>query len=164
MIRPGAGFNADPSKLDASKVASYASKAAADSTVAHILAIIPKSFFDPFATGDLLQVLLIAILTGVRGDGPGRAGGAVNHAIDTAGQIFFKIIGIIVKLAPIGAFGAMAFTIGEYGIQKVYDLAWLVGTFYVTAVAVRRRGARGDRPGLRASRSCASSPTSRTSC
>ena len=65
VIRPGAGFNADPSKLDASKVATYASKAAADSTVAHILAIIPKSFFDPFATGDLLQVLLISILTGV---------------------------------------------------------------------------------------------------
>ncbi|MBL7406087.1 cation:dicarboxylase symporter family transporter, partial [Escherichia coli] len=59
---------------------------------------------------------------------------SVNHAIDTAGQIFFRIIGIVVKLAPVGAFGAMAFTIGEYGIQKVYDLAWLVGTFYITAL------------------------------
>jgi aerobic C4-dicarboxylate transport protein len=134
VIRPGAGFNADPSKLDASKVATYASKAAADSTVAHILAIIPKSFFDPFATGDLLQVLLISILTGVVVTSLGERAASVNHAIDTAGQIFFKIIGIVVKLAPLGAFGAMAFTIGEYGIQKVYDLAWLVGTFYVTAL------------------------------
>ena len=134
VIRPGAGFNADPSKLDASKVATYASKAAADSTVAHILAIIPKSFFDPFATGDLLQVLLISILTGVVVTGLGERAAGVNHAIDTAGQIFFRIIGIVVKLAPVGAFGAMAFTIGEYGIQKVYDLAWLVGTFYVTAI------------------------------
>ncbi|GJD36695.1 dicarboxylate/amino acid:cation symporter [Methylobacterium aerolatum] len=134
IIRPGAGFNADPSKLDASKVASYANKAAADSTVAHILAIIPKSFLDPFATGDLLQVLLISILTGVVVAGLGERAKGVNYAIDTAGQIFFRIIGIIVKLAPIGAFGAMAFTIGEYGIGKVYDLAWLVGTFYVTAI------------------------------
>jgi aerobic C4-dicarboxylate transport protein len=134
VIRPGAGFNADPSKLDASKVAAYASKAAADSTVAHILAIIPKSFLDPFATGDLLQVLLISILTGVVVTGLGERAVGVNHAIDTAGQIFFRIIGIVVKLAPVGAFGAMAFTIGEYGIQKVYDLAWLVGTFYVTAI------------------------------
>jgi aerobic C4-dicarboxylate transport protein len=134
VIKPGAGFNADPSKLDASKVATYANKAAADSTVAHILAIIPKSFFDPFATGDLLQVLLISILTGVVVTSLGERAAAVNSAIDTAGQIFFKIIGIVVKLAPVGAFGAMAFTIGEYGIQKVYDLAWLVGTFYVTAI------------------------------
>jgi aerobic C4-dicarboxylate transport protein len=134
VIRPGAGFNADPSKLDASKVAAYASKAAAESTVAHILAIIPKSFLDPFATGDLLQVLLISILTGVVVTGLGERAVGVNHAIDTAGQIFFRIIGIVVKLAPVGAFGAMAFTIGEYGIQKVYDLAWLVGTFYVTAI------------------------------
>ncbi|TXM99346.1 dicarboxylate/amino acid:cation symporter [Methylobacterium sp. WL64] len=134
VIRPGAGFNADPTKLDASKVASYANKAAADSTVAHILAIIPKSFLDPFATGDLLQVLLISILTGVVVTSLGERAAAVNSAIDTAGQIFFKIIGIVVKLAPVGAFGAMAFTIGEYGIQKIYDLAWLVGTFYVTAI------------------------------
>jgi aerobic C4-dicarboxylate transport protein len=134
VIRPGAGFNADPSKLDASKVATDASKAAADSTVAHILAIIPKSFLDPFATGDLLQVLLISILTGVVVTNLGERAAGVNRAIDTAGQIFFRIIGIIVKLAPVGAFGAMAFTIGEYGIQKVYDLAWLVGTFYITAL------------------------------
>ena len=134
IIQPGAGFNADVSKLDAKAVEGYASKAAADSTVAHILGLIPKSFFDAFATGDLLQVLLISILTGVVVTGLGERAAGVSHAIDTAGQIFFRIIGLIVKLAPIGAFGAMAFTIGQYGIGKVVDLAWLVGTFYVTAL------------------------------
>ncbi len=133
VVQPGAGFHADVSKLDASKVAGYAQKAANDSTVAHLMAIIPKSFFDAFATGDLLQVLLISILTGVVVTGMGAKAEGIAHAIDTAGQIFFRIIGMIVKLAPLGAFGAMAFTIGEYGIGKVVDLAWLVGTFYVTA-------------------------------
>ncbi len=134
IIQPGANFHADPTKLDASKVATYASKAAADSTVAHIMALIPKSFFDAFATGDLLQVLLVSILTGCVVAGMGEKAAAVSSAIDTAGQIFFRIIGIIVKLAPLGAFGAMAFTIGEYGIQKVYDLGALVATFYLTSL------------------------------
>ncbi|ACB80441.1 MULTISPECIES: dicarboxylate/amino acid:cation symporter [Methylorubrum] len=134
VIQPGAGFGADVSKLDAKAVEGYASKAAADSTVAHILAIIPKSFFDAFATGDLLQVLLIAILTGVVLTGMGEKGASITRGIDAAGQVFFRIIGLVVKLAPIGAFGAMAFTVGQYGIGKVIDLAWLVGTFYTTSL------------------------------
>ncbi|CAA2102546.1 C4-dicarboxylate transport protein [Methylobacterium bullatum] len=133
VVKPGAGFNADVSKLDGKSVEKYAKIAADDSVTGHIMALIPKSFFDAFATGDLLQVLLISILTGVVVTGMGKRGEAITHAIDTAGQIFFRIIGLVVKLAPIGAFGAMAFTIGQYGIGKVIDLAWLVGTFYVTA-------------------------------
>ncbi len=133
VVKPGASFNADPAKLDATQVATYASKAASDSTVAHIMALIPKSFFDALAGGDLLQVLLVSILTGVVVTGMGQKGQSIAHAIDMAGQVFFRIIGLIVKLAPLGAFGAMAFTIGQYGISKVVDLAWLVGTFYVTA-------------------------------
>ncbi|KQP88258.1 MULTISPECIES: dicarboxylate/amino acid:cation symporter [unclassified Methylobacterium] len=133
VVKPGAGFNADVTKLDAGAVEKYAKLAANDSVTSHIMALIPKSFFDAFATGDLLQVLLISILTGVVVTGMGQRGEAITHAIDTAGQIFFRIIGLVVKLAPIGAFGAMAFTIGQYGIGKVIDLAWLVGTFYVTA-------------------------------
>ena len=109
-------------------------------------------------------MLLISILTGVVVTNLGERAASVNRAIDTAGQIFFRIIGIIVKLAPIGAFGAMAFTIGEYGIQKVYDLAWLVGTFYITAILFVLVVLGHASPGWRASRSCASSPTSRTSC
>ncbi|WP_027171975.1 dicarboxylate/amino acid:cation symporter [Methylobacterium sp. 10] len=133
VVKPGAGFNADVSKLDGKSVEKYAKIAADDSVTGHIMALIPKSFFDAFATGDLLQVLLISILTGVVVTGMGKRGEAITHAIDTAGQVFFRIIGLVVKLAPIGAFGAMAFTIGQYGIGKVIDLAWLVGTFYVTA-------------------------------
>ena len=133
VVKPGAGFNADVTKLDGKSVEKYAKMAADDSVTGHIMALIPKSFFDAFATGDLLQVLLISILTGVVVTGMGQRGEAITHAIDTAGQIFFRIIGLVVKLAPIGAFGAMAFTIGQYGIGKVIDLAWLVGTFYVTA-------------------------------
>ncbi|WP_298957527.1 dicarboxylate/amino acid:cation symporter [uncultured Methylobacterium sp.] len=134
IVQPGAGFGADPSKLDASAVAGYASKAKADSTVAHFMAIIPKSFFDALAGGDLLQVLLVAILTGVVITGLGERGKPAVHAIDVAGEIFFRIIGMIVKLAPIGAFGAMAFTIGQYGIGKLGNLAGLVATFYITSL------------------------------
>ncbi|KQT19332.1 sodium:dicarboxylate symporter [Methylobacterium sp. Leaf399] len=134
IVQPGAGFGADVSKLDAKAVEGYASKAASDSTVAHLLGIIPKSFFDAFATGDLLQVLLISILTGVVLTGMGERGAGITRGIDAVGQMFFRIIGLIVKLAPIGAFGAMAFTVGQYGIGKVIDLAWLVGTFYATSL------------------------------
>ena len=133
VVKPGAGFNADVTKLDGKAVEKYAKMAQDDTVTGHIMALIPKSFFDAFATGDLLQVLVISILTGVVVTGMGQRGEAITHAIDTMGQIFFRIIGLVVKLAPIGAFGAMAFTIGQYGIGKVVDLAWLVGTFYVTA-------------------------------
>ncbi len=134
VVQPGAGFGADVTKLDSKAVESYAKTAANDSTIAHLLGIIPKSFFDAFANGDLLQVLLISILTGCVLTGMGAKGAGITHGIDAAGQVFFRIIGIIVKLAPIGAFGAMAFTVGQYGIGKVIDLAWLVGTFYTTAL------------------------------
>ncbi|HEX8416133.1 MAG TPA: dicarboxylate/amino acid:cation symporter [Methylobacterium sp.] len=134
LVQPGAGFGADVSKLDASKVSGYVAKAEADSTVSHFLAIIPKSFFDAFAGGDLLQVLLVSILTGVVITGLGEKGRAATRAIDVMGDIFFRIIAIIVKLAPIGAFGAMAFTIGEYGIGKLGNLAGLVATFYLTSL------------------------------
>ncbi|MBV8915820.1 MAG: C4-dicarboxylate transporter DctA [Acetobacteraceae bacterium] len=134
IVRPGAGFGADPKSLDPGAVAGYATAAAKDSTVAHILALIPRSYFDAFASGDLLQVLLIAILTGVVVTGLGEKAPAISHAIELAGQVFFRIIGVVVKLAPIGAFGAMAFTIGEYGLGSLGKLAGLVGTFYLTSL------------------------------
>ena len=134
IVRPGAGFGADVATLDPKAVAQYASAAAKDSTVAHILALIPKSFFDAFASGDLLQVLLVSILTGVVVAGLGERAPVVSHVVDTVGQIAFRIIAMIVKLAPIGAFGAMAFTIGQYGLSSLGRLAGLVGTFYLTSV------------------------------
>ena len=133
IVKPGLGFGADPKTLDPAAVKTFTEAAAKDSTVAHILGIIPRSFFDPFAGGDLLQVLLISILTGVVITQLGARAPAVSHAVDTMGQIFFKIIGLVVKLAPIGAFGAMAFTIGQYGIGKLGNLAGLIATFYITS-------------------------------
>ena len=134
IVKPGAGFGADPKTLDPTAVAGYASAAAKDNPIAHILAIIPKSFFDALAGGDLLQVLLIAILTGVVITGLGDDAAPVSRVIDTMGKIFFRIIGLVVKLAPVGAFGAMAFTIGECGVAKLGNLVGLVATFYLTSL------------------------------
>ena len=133
IVKPGAGFGADVATLDPKAVATYASAAAKDSTVAHIMALIPQSFLNPFASGDLLQVLLISILTGVVVAGLGDKAPQVSHVVDVAGQIFFRIIAIVVKLAPIGAFGAMAFTVGQYGLASLGRLGFLVGTFYLTS-------------------------------
>jgi aerobic C4-dicarboxylate transport protein len=134
IVRPGAGFGADPKTLDPAAVKTFTEAAAKDSTVAHIMALIPKSFLEPFAGGDLLQVLLISILTGVVITQLGDKAPAIGRVVDTLGQIFFRIIGLIVKLAPIGAFGAMAFTIGQYGIGKLGNLFGLIATFYLTSV------------------------------
>ena len=134
VVKPGTGFGANVKTLDPAAVATYANAAAKDSTVAHILGLIPRTFFDAFANGDLLQVLLISILSGVVISGLGERAAGVSHAIDTAGKVFFGIIGLVVKLAPIGAFGAMAFTIGQYGLGKLGNLAGLIGTFYLTSL------------------------------
>ncbi|MBF5042028.1 C4-dicarboxylate transporter DctA [Aggregicoccus sp. 17bor-14] len=133
LVKPGAGFGADPKTLDPTAVATYASAAAKMTPVAHVLAIIPKSYFDALAGGELLQVLLVAILTGVVITRMGEHAAPVTRAIHTAGQIFFRIIGLVVKLAPLGAFGAMAFTIGQYGIGKLGNLVGLVLTFYAAS-------------------------------
>ena len=122
IVQPGAGFNIDPAALDPKAVASYVSRAKEESVVAHLLAIIPNTFFGAFAKGDLLQVLLVAILTGFAIIAAGRARRAASPAsIDAAAKVFFRIIGIIVRVAPIGAFGAMAFTIGAYGVGALVE-------------------------------------------
>jgi len=134
IIQPGAGFGVDVKTLNPAAVATYANAAAKDSIVAHIMGIIPNSFLGALVGGDLLQTLLVAILTGVVIAGLGvRAQGALR-AIDTMGQIFFGIIGIVVKVAPLGAFGAMAFTIGQYGLGSLGNLVGLVATFYITSI------------------------------
>jgi aerobic C4-dicarboxylate transport protein len=133
LIRPGSGFNIDPATLDTKNVATYVTRAKEDGVVAHLLAIIPNSFFDAFAKGDLLQILLIAILSGIAISGMGETGTKISGAIDAAGKVFFRIIGIIVHAAPVGAFGAMAFTIGAYGLGSLINLGQLILTFYVTS-------------------------------
>jgi len=134
LLKPGQGFNIDPSTLDPHAVASYVSRAKEEGIVAHLVAIIPTTFVDAFAKGDLLQVLLIAILTGIAVSRLGALGERINGAVDALGKVFFRIIGIIVRLAPIGAFGAMAFTIGAYGLGSLRNLGELILTFYLTSI------------------------------
>ena len=134
VVQPGAGFNIDPAKLDAGSVSGYVSAAGKDTVTAHLLGIIPSSFFDAFAKGDLLQILLISILSGIAIANMGERGERIAHAIDAAGAMFFRIIGIIVRFAPIGAFGAMAYTIGAFGVRSLVSLGALIGTFYFTSV------------------------------
>jgi len=134
IIQPGKGFNIDPATLDPKLVASYVNRAKEEGMVAHLMAIIPDSFFGALARGDLLQVLLVSILSGFAITRLGAVGKKINSAIEMAGKMFFRIIAIIVRAAPIGAFGAMAFTIGAYGLDSLINLAWLVATFYLTSM------------------------------
>ena len=134
ILKPGAGFNIDPATMDAKAVATYVTKAKEDGIVAHLMGIIPDSYVGALARGDLLQVLLISILSGFAIALLGKAGEPISHAIDQAAKVFFRIIAIIVRVAPIGAFGAMAFTVGAYGIGSLWNLIALIGTFYLTSV------------------------------
>jgi aerobic C4-dicarboxylate transport protein len=133
-VRPGRGFNIDPATLDPKIGAGYAAKAAhGEGVVDYLLNLIPDAFVGAFARGDLLQVLVIAILTGFACTRLGEFGERTAGVLDDIARLFFGIIGVIVKLAPIGAFGAMAFTIGKYGVAALVNLGALIGTFYLTA-------------------------------
>jgi aerobic C4-dicarboxylate transport protein len=133
VLRPGAGFNVDPATLDAKAVASYAKSAGEQSSVDFILHIIPKTFTDAFTgSGDLLQVLLVAVLFGYAMVHMGQSQKAVHTFIEEASHIFFAMMNSIMKLAPLGAGGAMAFTIGKYGVAALAPLAKLMGSFYLT--------------------------------
>jgi aerobic C4-dicarboxylate transport protein len=133
LIQPGKGFNIDPATLDPNAVASYVTRAKEDGIVNHLLAIIPDTFIGALARGDLLQVLLVSILAGLSISLMGEVGKQVSGAVDAAAKVFFGIIRIIVRAAPIGAFGAMAFTIGAQGIGALLKLGELILTFYFTS-------------------------------
>src|SRR5260370_6180290 len=134
VLQAGHGFNIDPATIDPKSVASYVSKAKEEGIVAHLLGIIPDSYFGALARGDLLQVLLVSILSGFAVAFLGKAGEPISRAIDQAAKMFFRVIGIIVRVAPIGAFGAMAFTVGAYGLNSLWNLIALIATFYLTSV------------------------------
>jgi aerobic C4-dicarboxylate transport protein len=134
LLQPGKGFNIDPATLDPGAVEGYVHRAKQESIVAHLLAIIPDTFMGAFANGDLLQVLLISILTGFAISRLGDLGERINGVIDAMAKIFFGIIRIIVRAAPIGAFGAMAFTVGAYGVVSLVNLVELIATFYLTSI------------------------------
>jgi aerobic C4-dicarboxylate transport protein len=135
VVQPGAGFNVDPATLDPKIAADYAEKAAhGESLVDYLLHLIPDTFVGAFAGGNLLQVLVIAILTGFACNRMGGFGDKVAETLEEISKLFFGIIGVIVKLAPIGAFGAMAFTIGRYGLDALVNLVSLIATFYATSL------------------------------
>lgn len=134
FVKPGAGMNADVSSLDTKAISAYASKAQSQSTVDFLLNIIPSSVVDAFAKGDILQVLLFSILFGIALSAMGeRARNCVN-VIDEVSHGLFIVVGYIMKVAPIGAFGAIAFTIGKYGLASLIPLAKLMGSFYLTCI------------------------------
>lgn len=134
IVQPGVGFNIDPATMDTKAVASYVTRAKEEGMVAHLLAIIPDTFIGAFAKGDLLQVLLVSILTGFALSRLGEVGERITHAIENVAKVFFKMIGIIVRAAPIGAFGAMAFTIGAFGVGSLWKLVELIIVFYATSI------------------------------
>ncbi|MFC0407814.1 dicarboxylate/amino acid:cation symporter [Roseomonas elaeocarpi] len=130
----GSGFNIDPAQMNANAIQSFTQSAAKDSVTAHLMAIIPDTFFGAFVNGDLLQVLFLAVITGFAINAlPTRAREAASGAVDSLSRIFFGVVAIVVKVAPIGAFGAMAFTIGAYGVRSLLSLGELVATFYLTS-------------------------------
>jgi aerobic C4-dicarboxylate transport protein len=134
LLHPGVGFVAQPAATGLKAVSGFVEKAHQDGVVAHLLNIIPATYLDAFAKGDLLQVLLVSILTGVAIPHAGAGGRTVLAAVEAFSDVFFRIIAIIVHLAPIGALGAMAYTVGAFGPRALVNLAQLVGAFYLTAV------------------------------
>jgi aerobic C4-dicarboxylate transport protein len=133
ILRPGAGFNVDVSTLDAKAVASFAEKAHGQSTVDFLMHIIPDTITSAFAQGEILQILLVALLFGSVLATLGERGRVVTEFIEGVSSVLFGTVKIITKLAPIGAFGAMAFTIGKYGVGSLVPLMKLIGTFYLTS-------------------------------
>lgn len=130
ILRPGAGFAGKP---DAAAVAQYEDRAVHRHAVDFVLDIIPDSVFGGFARGDILQVLLFSVLFGFALMTLGERGRTLRSFIDDAGHAMFGVIAIVMKAAPLGAFGAMAYTVGHYGSKSLLSLAWLVGSFYLTA-------------------------------
>ncbi len=134
VIQPGAGMNIDASTLDTKAIAAYTGPGKMVGTVDFLMNIIPTSVVDAFAKGEILQVLLFAILFGFALHRFGGRGTMVFDLIEKTSHVLFDIVGIIMKVAPIGAFGAMAFTIGKYGIGSLFSLGKLMGTFYLTCL------------------------------
>jgi aerobic C4-dicarboxylate transport protein len=134
LLQPGKGFNVDPSTLDASAVSGYAAQAThGEGLAGFFMHIIPDTFVGAFTQGDILPVLLIAMLFGSALAVMGEPAKPVIGLIEALSKAFFKIVHVITSLAPIGAFGAMAFTIGKYGIESLLPMMKLIGTFYLTA-------------------------------
>src|SRR5450432_1507958 len=134
LVRPGSGFNVTAANLDAKAVADYAGQAKAQSITEFLLHIIPNTIVDAFAKGDILQVVFVAILFGLALSALGDRAKALVALLDSITLAVFGVVNILMRLAPIGAFGAMAFTVGKYGIASLGPLAKLIATFYLTSI------------------------------
>lgn len=134
IIRPGEGLNISPASLDASKVEGYVTKAHDSSIVGFLMNIIPETVVSPLVNGNILQVLFVSVVFGIALASIGTRGEPVLKFLQNFSDPVFKMVGMLMKLAPIGAFGAMAFTIGKYGISSVSNLLMLVLTFYITSL------------------------------
>jgi len=134
LVQTGRGFNANPATLDAHEVSAYAGQAKAQSLTDFLMHIIPTTVVDAFAKGDILEVLFVALLFGFAMSAMGRRCKPLLDLIEALMQAVFRVVGIVMKFAPIGAFGAMAFTVGKYGIASLGPLAKLIGTFYITCI------------------------------
>ena len=134
LLQPGAGMNVDPATLDTKAVAAYTGPGKMQGTVEFLLNIIPTTVVDAFAKGEILQVLLFALLFGFALHAVGERARPVYELVDRLSHVLFRIVGFIMRLAPIGAFGAMAFTIGKYGLGTLKSLGLLMACFYATCL------------------------------
>jgi aerobic C4-dicarboxylate transport protein len=134
LLQPGVGMHVDPASLDTRAIQTYTQGAAQQSVAGYFLHVVPDTVVGAFAEGEILQVLLIAVLFAFALHGLGDRGKPLLGVIDQVAQVFFRIVGYVMKLAPIGAFGAMAFTIGRYGLGTLVSLAQLMLSFYVTCL------------------------------
>lgn len=134
IIQPGKGLNIDPALLEGDKVATYVEKAHDASIVDFLLNIIPKTLISPFVSGDILQVLFVAVLFGLAVAAVGEKGKPITDFMNSLTAPVFHLVGMLMKLAPIGAFGAMAYTIGAFGISSIGNLLLLIATFYITSL------------------------------
>ncbi|AUF97601.1 aerobic C4-dicarboxylate transport protein [Pseudomonas sp. BIGb0278] len=135
VVKPGAGMHIDVNTLNASSVAAYAAAGAQQTTIGFLLNIIPNTVVGAFANGDILQVLMFSVIFGFALHRLGSYGRPLLDMIDRFAHVMFNIINMIMKLAPIGAFGAMAFTIGQYGVGSLVQLGYLMACFYITCLA-----------------------------
>jgi len=134
VVQPGAGLNIDPATLDAGAVSGYAAKAHETSITGFLMNVIPTSPVSAFASGDILQVLFFSVLLGIALAAVGEKADPVMKVLHSLSAGMFHLVSILMKAAPIGAFGAMAFTIGRYGIGSIANLALLIATFYLTSL------------------------------
>ncbi len=134
VVRPGSGFNVNVATLDAKAVADYAGQAKTQSVTEFLIHIIPTTVFDAFAKGDILEVVFVALLFGFALSAAGARAKPAVELVDSLTLVVFRVVNILMKFAPIGAFGAMAYTVGKFGLASLGPLAKLIGTFWLTSV------------------------------